>query len=264
MLRLAQRLVAGVENRLRLVPMIGRERFDDRGNRPVQKQREQERRCNRLVFFDAPIGIAQALHQQVLNQAPRMFFQVAIDRREQRCEQPACTQRAVAVGTVSGQEQLCSLIEEPRRRDAGQQATEPLDRRRAGGVDLEAQLGLEARRTQHPHRILAVARLDITDQPQALGLYVGEPAHVIPDREIGDVVIERVDREIATPYVGVYVAVHVVAQQPPVIVMHAMPPTAARLPMVVSEIEHLERLRAIEGQRGLERIGAFGSQLFFQ
>ena len=79
-------------------------------------------------------------------------------------------------------------------------------------VDLEAELRLEACRAQHAHGILAKAGLRIADQPQAPGGDVFHAADVVPDGEVGDVVVERIGREIAAPDVFVDGAVDVVPQ----------------------------------------------------
>ena len=50
---------------------------------------------------------------------------------------------------------------------------------------------------QHAHRVLAVARLGIADHAQYAGAQVGDAADVVHYREIADVVIKPVDREIA-------------------------------------------------------------------
>ena len=67
------------------------------------------------------------------------------------------------------QEQLQRLIEQARRRHAGEQLAQPRDRLGSRRVDLEAELRLEARRAQHAHRVFAKARLRIADQAQAPG-----------------------------------------------------------------------------------------------
>ena len=65
---------------------------------------------------------------------------------------------------MPGQEQLQGLIEQPRRRHPGEPIAQRADGFRGGGVELKAELRLEAGGAQHAHRILAKARLRIADQ----------------------------------------------------------------------------------------------------
>ena len=94
---------------------------------------------------------------------------------------------------------------------------------RAGlAVQREAELGLEARGAQHAHRVLAIARDRIADQLQAPRGDVFDAAGVVPDREVGDVVVQRVGGEVAAPHVVVDGAVGVVAQDAAVLVGDAI------------------------------------------
>ena len=196
-----------------------------------------------------------------------MFFQITVYVRKQRRKQAALPQHAIAVGAMARQEELGGLVKKSRRWHAGQQRAQLGNRLGARRVDFKAQFGFEPRRAQHAHRIFAVASLNVTDQSEALCLDVGQPAHVIPDREVGDVVIERVDREIAPPHVFVNAAVHVVAQQPAVIVLNAMA-RAARVatcgPCCATDLAHLEWLRDFESGYRLEGFDIARGQLLRQ
>ena len=122
---------------------------------------------------------------------------------------------------MAGQEQLQRFIEQPRRRHAGQQSAQPRYRCRGRRLERKSELGLEARGAQHAHRILAIARLRIADHAQPVRREILRAADVVPDRKVGDVVVERVDGEIAPPDVLLDAAVDVVAQQPAVRIVHA-------------------------------------------
>ncbi len=106
LLGLAQRAIAGLEYRPRLVPASGRQGFDRCRDRAIQQQRKQESRGDRLVLGDAQVRIAQALHQQLLDEASRMLFQVTVDRRKQRREQSAPPQDLEAGGPVAREKEL--------------------------------------------------------------------------------------------------------------------------------------------------------------
>ena len=79
-------------------------------------------------------------------------------------------------------------------------------------LDRKAELRFEARRAQHAYRILAIARLRIPDEAQRARGDVLRAVHVVPEREVRDVVIERVRREVAPPDILVDRAVDVIAQ----------------------------------------------------
>ena len=81
-------------------------------------------------------------------------------------------------------------------------------------VDLETELGGKAHHAQHAHRVFAETCVRIADHPHHAGLEVGDAAGVILDREIADVVIERVHRDVAPHRVLVLGTEHVVGQQP--------------------------------------------------
>ena len=89
-------------------------------------------------------------------------------------------------------------------------------------MQREAELAGDARGAQQAHGVLAIARLGIADQPQLALPDIGDTTHVIPDREIGDVVVERVRTEVTAPYILVDGAVEIVAQDAARIVAGAM------------------------------------------
>src|SRR3989344_8067245 len=64
-------------------------------------------------------------------------------------------------------------------------------------LDLERQLGGETHHAQHAYRILAIAGLGIADDAKDAGLQVIRTTDIVDDREVTNVVIERVDGEIA-------------------------------------------------------------------
>ena len=141
-----------------------------------------------------------------------MAPEIGIHRRQHRREESPAAQHLEAARALPGEEQLQRLIEQARRRHAGEELAQRPDGFRRGRLDLKAELRLEARGAEHPHRILAKARLRIADQPERPRLDVLGPADIVPEREVGDVVIERVDGEVSPPDVLVNRAVDVVSQ----------------------------------------------------
>ncbi len=74
----ARRPIAGIENRSQLMPPLGRRGFDDSRDRSVEQQSEQKRRRDRLVRHDPLVRVLQALHEQLLDETPRMRLDIAI------------------------------------------------------------------------------------------------------------------------------------------------------------------------------------------
>jgi hypothetical protein len=137
-------------------------------------------------------------------------------------EQAVLAQQVEGAPAEAREEQLLELVEEPRRRDVLEEARERRERRARGLVDREAEFRLEAHGTEHSHRVLAVACLWVADQADRPRADVFDAADVIPDREVLDVVVERVAGEVSSPHVLVDRAVHVVSQEPSAIVVQAV------------------------------------------
>ena len=79
--------------------------------------------------------------------------------------------------------------------------------RRGSAIDvLEREgpdhLAAELEGAEHAYRVLSETDQRVADHLQAMGLKVGQPTDIIDDREIGDIVEERVDGEI--PSSGVF------------------------------------------------------------
>src|SRR5210317_1655962 len=85
-------------------------------------------------------------------------------------------------------------------------------------VDFKTQLGGKADRAQHTYRILSHAHLGIADQYDAFPHDVLEPARVIPNAEIGNVVIQRIAREITPPDILVNGTIDVIPQDAPFVI----------------------------------------------
>ncbi len=132
---------------------------------------------------------------------------------EHHIEQAVAFQAFEAGHAVPGQEQLEHFLEQARRRGFGQQAGKPRQRLGAGVVDLEAELGGQAHRAQHPHRIFLVALFRVADELHQARLDVFEAAGVVAHREILDGVIQGVAGEVTADRVVFDAAVDVVADQ---------------------------------------------------
>ena len=120
------------------------------------------------------------------------------------------------------------LIEQPRGRDFAQQRGQAGNRLGRVGGQFEVQLVGDAHRAQHAHRVFAIPRLDIANHANHPGLQVVQPAAVVDDAEVADVVIQGVDGEIAAEGIGFQRAVHVVRQDAAgVVTLHAVADGAA-------------------------------------
>src|SRR6267142_17347 len=63
-LNLAGRAVAGVQNRSELMPSLRRSRFDDRGDRTIEQQCNQDSQGDRLVRHYQSIRILEPAHHE--------------------------------------------------------------------------------------------------------------------------------------------------------------------------------------------------------
>ena len=155
---------------------------------------EQEADRDVLACAHALVGARQRQHHEAL--ALRLL-EDHVEQRQQPVVQPLGAQAQDAGHRVPAGQQLQHLVEYARRRHVLEQAGQPRDRRARRLVDLEAELGGEAHRAQHPHRILAVARLRIADHAQPAALDVLHAVVIVDHRFGGRVVVKGVDREVA-------------------------------------------------------------------
>ena len=132
--------------------------------------------------------------------------------------EPLCPQPPHAFECVSTFEQLENLVEEAGSRHVLQQLGERPDRLEGRRIHIDAKLRREAHRSQHPDRILAVARGRIADHAQLAGAQVLHAAEVIDDFFGNGIVVQRVDREIAAQCVFLFGAENVVVEHAAVLV----------------------------------------------
>jgi hypothetical protein len=211
-LRLPYRAVASVSNGRELVPLFRGHRFDDLGDGTIEEQRQQKCGRQRTARGGALIGVGEPLHQQPLDEAAGVSAEIGIHVGQELRQQPSPPQHFQALGPVAREKQLQHLIEEARRGHTPQKLAQPPDGFGRCRVDPEAELRLETRRAQHAYRVFPKACLRITDQPQAPGRNVFDTAAIVPNGEVGYVVVERIGREIAAPDVFINGAVDVVPQ----------------------------------------------------
>ena len=73
----------------------------------------------------------------------------------------------------------------------------PEDGQKKLGLDAELETGGKGQGPEHAHRVLQNPAFGVPDHADHPGPEVLQPAHVVVDREIGDIVVEAVDGEIA-------------------------------------------------------------------
>ncbi|MNT23825.1 hypothetical protein D3C72_1592630 [compost metagenome] len=114
---------------------------------------------------------------------------------------------------MPGQEQLQDFLEQARRCGFVEQAGQLRDRCSGALFDLEAELGRQADRTQHAHRVFLVALHRVADELHQACLHVFEAAGVVTHREVLDGVVQGIAGEVAADGVVFDAAVHVVAHE---------------------------------------------------
>ena len=86
-------------------------------------------------------------------------------------------------------------------------------------VNLEIEFGRKTCSPEHSNRVLSQSFIGVADQHQAAALNVLHSIDVVPDTEIGDVVIQRITGEIAPPDILADAAIDIVAQDSPRVVV---------------------------------------------
>jgi hypothetical protein len=152
-----------------------------------------------LVGAHALVRVLESELQQPRTRRIGRLGERSRDVGHQVRQQAQANQRTERGDCAARQQQLHRFIEQARGRHAVEHVGEPVQRRFGVGMQREAELPGKPRRAQHAYRVLAIAGLRIPDQPQYASLGVRHAAHVVPDRVVLDVVVQRVGREIAAP-----------------------------------------------------------------
>ena len=212
---LSDHLVAGVQKGFDFTAAVFRPNpFGDLKDGEPQQHRVKEHRRDRFLRLHPLIGVFQARLHKPENCAVLVGLERAVRVGKEVPEQAELPQAFEAGGGVPRMEQLEGFVVEPRLRDLVQQFRQFPDGPRSAPGDAEVQFRRQPRRPEHADRVLAIARYGIADQPQGAAGDIVHPAGVIPDAEVGDVVVERVDREIPAPNILVDGPVDVVAENP--------------------------------------------------
>ena len=127
-------------------------------------------------------------------------------------------------------------------------------------VDVEVEARREDDRAHHPDRILEEAHAGIADRPDQPVLEIAQPADVVDDRVRGDVVEERVDREVAAEGVLFGRAEDVVAVDQPLVRAHLRQVRAFGLHLVLDRRVGIDR-RVGRGVQRLVDLGLVRRQL---
>ena len=183
-----------------------------------------------------------------------------VELRRNRAQQLRRLQLAEALLRGAGAQNLEVLFQQACGRAAADLVAMGLDRLDGRFVDVEVQARREDDGAQHadgileePHRGIA----DRSDQPRAEIL---EAVHVVDDRERGDVVEERVDREVAPERVLFGRAKRVVAMDHPIVRTRPGEVGAFRLRLLRARIRGIGRVlgccldHRVDAGRHLRRI----------
>ena len=174
-----------------------------------QEGGEHECRCDGFLCVDAAVGTCEGkLHDpQGLG-----VLRALTCGREHPVEEFVVPEPFETLHARAVHEELQGLFEQTGRRDFLDQVSQPANRLLGLRVEIEIEFCREADRAEHPHRILAVTRLGVTQQSQATCLQIRESADLIV-QDVGlRIVVERVDREVASFDVFLERAVFIVGQ----------------------------------------------------
>ena len=119
------------------------------------------------------------------------------ERRQQQVEQRQLVHQLEGARSGGDSQRAINLLDHARHRGVQQVLAMAFDSGARGGLDLEAKLGREAHRAQHPDRVLAHPHLGIADRADEPRFEVGDSAGVVDHVKGARVIKERVDREVA-------------------------------------------------------------------
>ncbi len=141
-----------------------------------------------------------------------LVAQCLLGLREEPGKKIVVTHLLEGTHRVAADEELEHFLEQTRRRNVLQQVAQMVDGCLGGRFDVETQLGGKAYCPQHAHRILTVTGFGVAQQAQQARLQIRHAGAVVDDREIGDIVVEGIDGEVAAQGILLYGAVEVVVQ----------------------------------------------------
>ena len=185
-------------------------------HRRPQQRGIEKRRTHGGATRKSVGGIAQSRLDEL--QQLRRFRDHGFALREHFAKQSEFTQGAKARRGIDRQQYLQHFLEQPRCRNLAQQRRQLRNCLARRGFDLETQLRGDTHRAQHAHRILAIAQLGVADQAQLTPFQVLQPANIIDDRKIANIVVEPVDGEVAAKSIFLQRSIDVVRKNPTTVV----------------------------------------------
>ncbi len=209
-----------------------------------QQGGEQEPGGDGLVLTYALVGVLQRQPDEAL---AHRLFEDHVQQRQQAVVQAFLAQLLEALDGIARKQELEHLVEQAGCGHVLEQDRHVTDRLAGRGVDCQPELGGQAYRPQHAHRVFTVARARIADHAQGFLLDVGHAVVVIDNGLGAGVVVKGVDGEVAPRRILFLIAVHVVAQHAAVLV------GVCRLGVMAgAEGGDLDRLRAAHHMHDLE------------
>ncbi len=195
-----RQLLLQVHGRVRaLVLELGRVGDRHAPQRHVEghQQRPQQQRVGE-VGGRHQAGVAGVVEARQRGQQPRAALgQGAVGLGQQVGQQAQLVQHLEGGPRGALAQDLVELLQQPRRARAHDLAAQGPHRLERVRLDREAQPRGQRHRPQHAHRVFTEAHARVADRADQARVQVLEPAHVVDDREVGDVVEQRVDREVA-------------------------------------------------------------------
>lgn len=212
---LVQHRVSGLRQRRDGVLALGAQLLPAHLDLLPQQRGEQEAGADGLAGAHAGVGAFQRQFHEVFAAG---LFQHHVQQRQQTLVQAVGAQLAQAVHGMAAGQQLEHFVEQARGRHVLDQVRHGADGLARGRVDGAVELGGEAHRAQHAHRVFAVALGRVADHADLALLQVGHAVVVVDDFLGVRIVVERVHGEVAARRVLGLRAEHVVAQDAAVLV----------------------------------------------
>ena len=185
-------------------------RRGDPADRCPQEHAQEEHRRHRLAICDTEVCVAQ----RGAHEAAEVLVDLEFLRGggEHPRKQAVLAEQIKGLFSPAAAKQLQKLVEQPCGRHVGEQRDVRTNGTTGGLFDGEIEFRGKAHGAQHAYRVLTQTLVRIADQDQAALIDVAHAVDVVPDAEVGNVVIERIAGEVAAPDVLFDGAVDVVAQ----------------------------------------------------
>jgi len=131
---------------------------------------------------------------------------------EEGGKESALPEELVGLFSCPEEEKLEDFFIESRRSCLGDGVTQFKDRSPCGFLNEKAEHGGKADGAYHAHRVFGKPDFGVADGADHASFQVLHPPHIINDREVGNIVAERIDGEVAAHGIFCRGAEDIVAQ----------------------------------------------------